>query len=168
MRIMKPHEFDSVFEILEASFPADEYRAYSEQKKLLDDERYTILVDGDDTVKGFISVWEFDTFIFIEHFAVSKKYRNRGIGASVLSNLCKQVNKQLILEVELPETDTAKRRISFYERNGFCLNSFPYEQPAYSQEKQPVPLLIMSYGNSINLPRFEEIKSDIYKEVYKK
>lgn len=168
MRKIKSEEFDCVYEILEESFPADERRDYDGQKKLFEDKRYSVYTAGEKEICGFISLWEFDTFMFIEHFAVSKEFRNNGVGASLLNDLCKKTQKQLILEVELPENDTAKRRIAFYGRHGFLQNNFSYEQPAYSQQKQSVPLLIMSYGDKITQDRFNEIKRCLYKEVYKK
>ena len=80
-------------------------------------------------IDGFLSAWEFDDILFFEHFAVSSKVRNGGIGGRMLREVLAKVNKMTCLEVELPEGELEKRRISFYERNGFCYNSYPYTQP---------------------------------------
>lgn len=166
LRKMNPNEFATVWEILKDSFPSDEYRDYKEQKALLKNDKYTVYVLSDEEIKAFITVWKFDDFAFIEHFAVREKYRNLGIGTLILQQLCEKTSKQLCLEVELPENEKAKRRIGFYERNGFRLNNYHYEQPAYSAEKNPVPLLIMTYGSTIDENRFKEMKKIIFKEVY--
>ena len=81
---LKPQDFDRVFMLLENSFPPDEYRTYEEHKALLDNDLYTIyaLYDGI-KLKAFISVWEFDKFAYVEHFAVSPEYRNGGLGAEI-------------------------------------------------------------------------------------
>ena len=60
-----------------------------------------------------------------------------------------------------------KRRIGFYERNGFFLNEYPYVQPPISQGRKPVPLMIMTSGAAISEKEFEEIRNTLYKEVYK-
>ena len=168
-RKMNADEFDSVFSILVDSFPADEYRDYEKQRKLPDNNRYSIYVLIDcNKIKGFIAVWEFDDLIFIEHLAVFEKYRNQGTGTSLLKQICSMTDKDICLEVELPETEKARRRIGFYERNGFVLNNYDYEQPAYSEDKSAVPLLIMTYGKSISETRFREIEKILYRYVYEK
>ena len=43
-----------------------------------------------------------------------------------LQELMTQQSKRICLEVELPETELAIRRIRFYERNGLYLNSYDY------------------------------------------
>ena len=55
LKKLKRQDFDKVFELLENSFPADEYRTYEEQKALLDNELYSIyaLYDGE-KLKAFI------------------------------------------------------------------------------------------------------------------
>lgn len=168
LRKIHPDEFDEVYAIMQSSFPADEMRDYQGQKDLLRNSKYSIFVVSDEEIKAFITTWEFDDFIFVEHFAVNEKYRNLGLGSLMLNELCRNTDKQICLEVELPETEKAKRRIGFYERNGFVLNSYQYEQPAYSEEKQPVPLIIMTSGSAIDEKRFYEMKKAIFKQVYNK
>ena len=170
IRTAKPEEFDRVFSILEASFPEDEYRPYKEQKALLDNPQYTVYVLPDperNELKAFITVWQFKDFAYIEHFAVNSEYRNQGIGSLILRELMTSLPCQLCLEVELPETDFAKRRIEFYKRNGFTVNGYPYVQPPYSRERKPVPLIVMTSGRGVSQERFEKMKETIFREVYK-
>jgi hypothetical protein len=78
----------------------------------------------------------------------------------------KEEGRPIVLEVELPETDIARRRIAFYERNGFRLwTSRNYQQPPYRQGDAPIAMRLMAWGN---LPesRFEEVVRRIYREVY--
>ncbi len=169
LRLAKTEEFDKIFSILEDSFPKDEYRTYEEQKALLKHPNYTVYVIPDneaERIKAFISVWKFEDFAFIEHFAVNSVYRNQGLGSLILHEIMNLLPCQICLEVELPETDFAKRRIGFYQRNGFYINHYPYTQPPYAKEKQPIPLLIMTSGNSISKNRFDKIQETIFKEVY--
>lgn len=142
---IKVKDFTKIYSIMEESFPFDEIRGYEEQQKLLSHPNYKILAVGDvDDLLGFIAVWEFENFVFLEHFAVSSKHRNKGLGNKILTQLQNYVEKKIILEVEYPENVESKRRIEFYNRNGFQVFDFDYIMPAYSKEHKEVPLLLMS------------------------
>lgn len=170
IRILERKDFDSVFQIIETSFPVDEYRTYDEQKALLDNREYEIYIlpDSDEnTIKAFIAVWKFDSFVFIEHFAVNPIYRNKGIGSEFLRELVHMLGEMVCLEVEPPNNETASRRIGFYERNNFCLNKYPYTQPPISTGRNPVPLMIMTYGRHINNMEFAKMKETLFTQVYK-
>ncbi len=160
-------DFEDIYKIMEESFPSDERRNYEEQKKLFSDPVYNIYVIKKENVRAFISVFEFDQFTFAEHFAVALEYRNCGLGSKVLSLLKKEVKSPICLEVELPETEIAKRRIEFYKRNGFFYNDYEYIQPAYSDEKNPVPLRIMTTEGEISEEIFKNVEKELYKNVYK-
>lgn len=169
--MLKPLEicdFDKVYKIIDESFPSDERRSYDGQKKLFEEDEYRVfaLYDGED-VTAFIALWDFEDFAYIEHFAVSEKCRNGGIGAKMLAEILKIFNKTVCLEVEPPETEIACRRIKFYERNGFFLNNYNYLQPSLGEGKREIPLLVMTSGGEIEADRFEEIKSVLYEKVYK-
>lgn len=170
IRTAASKDFDSIFEIIEKSFPPDEYRDYDEHKMLFDQGAFTVFVIDDDKtkkVKAFITLWQFEEFAYVEHFAVSPDYRNQGLGAELLNFVKINLNCIACLEVEPPESDFAKRRIGFYERNGFYLNSYPYIQPAFSKDKKPVELMIMTTGGTVTVEMFDIIKDTLYKRVYK-
>ncbi|MGN1131761.1 MAG: GNAT family N-acetyltransferase [Ruminococcus sp.] len=170
IRKINNDEFDKVFEILKESFPTDEYRTYEEQKKLLDNPMYTIYVlphSEYNDIMAFIAVWQFNDFAYVEHFAVSPRYRNQNLGSKIIKKVAEMLSCPLCLEVELPDTETAKRRIGFYKRNGFFFNHYTYVQPPFSKDKNPIPLAIMTSGGSIGKEEFEKIKAVLYREVYK-
>ena len=173
MRKIRNGEFDAVFDIMKESFPRDEYREKSAQRALLGNQRYALYVedDGKGTPGAFISVWRFDGFTYIEHFAVRADMRNAGFGRRMLTELEETemgAGRRLCLEVEPPDGDMQRRRIGFYERNGFSLNFYPYEQPAFSEDKKPVPLLIMSTRGTLTEEEFCSVRALLYREVYKK
>ena len=116
---------------------------------------------------GFLAVWEFESFTYIEHFAVDPALRNSGTGSAMLQELVRKYQKQICLEVELPEDELTRRRIGFYERNGFVFNEYPYIQPPISKGKSPVPLRVMTYGKGITRQAFEEMRKVLYRRVYK-
>ena len=152
-------DFDSVYAIMEKSFPRDEHRPYEEQKALLDNEHYNIRVATDGgKVVAFIAYWKLKNLLYIEHFATDPECRGRGIGAMILSDICRENDGTVCLEVEPPETEMAKRRIGFYQRNGFYLCPCPYVQPAISKGRTPVPLQIMSTKGVLDEAEFEMVK----------
>ena len=155
--------FTEIYRIMQASFSDDEYRPYDEQLALFEEPEYRIYY----MPAGFLAVWEFESFIYIEHFAVDPALRNSGTGSAMLQELVKQYQKPICLEVELPEDELTRRRIGFYERNGFVFNEYPYIQPPISKGKSPVPLRIMTYGSAITQDTFEEMKRVLYQRVYK-
>ncbi len=166
---MREDEFEKVFDLMVEAFPVDERRTFDEQRELLSNPIFDIYVLKDEDagdIKGFISIYRFDKFTYVEHFAVNPKYRNLGLGHEVLSNLTALFGK-LLLEVEVPETEQAKRRIGFYERNGFYLNDYPYIQPPISKGTNPIPLLLMTTGGKLSQNEYNEAKSTLYKGVYK-
>lgn len=162
-------EFDLVYSIMEEAFPYDERRSYEEQKKLLLDSRYQIygLFDSANAaLKAFITFYRLDGFVFAEHFATSKAYRNQGLGERILQELTKMLEERICLEVELPETEFAKRRIAFYQRNGFSLNPYPYMQPPISAGREELPLLLMTTGGALTEAEFLRIQKVLYREIY--
>lgn len=168
IEILKKGDFDKFYKLMKKSFPSDEYRAYEEQKNLLDIpyyKAYTLYMPNND-IKAFITVWEFEDFAYIEHFAVNPKYRNKGVGSGLLGEITEKYDSLVCLEVELPETKMAGRRIGFYERNGFSLNTYPYIQPSMGEGKSTVPLLIMTTHGKIDSKTFEKIRDTLYKYVY--
>ena len=92
--------------------------------------------------------------------------RGAGLGAKILAEVLKTDGRRFCLEVELPETETAKRRIGFYERMGFTLNDFEYSQPPLGKDRKAVALKIMSTGGKLTQTEFEKVKAEIYKNVY--
>ncbi|MBD8499594.1 GNAT family N-acetyltransferase [Paenibacillus arenosi] len=166
---MKDQEFDTIFEIMQDSFPECERRTYAGQKELLNDPHYRIISKVNDLnqVVAFLAVWEFPLFRFVEHIAVTTAGRGSGIGGKLMSDYIAESQTPIILEVELPDTDLAQRRIGFYERLGFHLNFFGYEQPSLQRGQPTVPLKVMSYPRLLTEEEFALYKDMLYSKVYK-
>ncbi len=78
-----------------------------------------------------------------------------------------QAPRPIILEVELPTTILSERRVGFYQRLGFRLwENVQYQQPAYHNDGNAIPMKLMSYGD-IDIERnLVDIRSKIYSIVY--
>lgn len=154
--------------LLTASFPENEYRTLSQLRKLTDADNAFVnqIVQDDNQLIGLLTAWDFGDFIYLEHFATDPTQRNKGYGKRILETWCSQTSKPLVLEVEEPIEEMAKRRIGFYQRNGFTLWEKPYQQPPYKSGDSYLPMRLMVRGNLNCEQDYERIKNKIYQEVY--
>ncbi len=88
-------------------------------------------------MQAFLALWELGDMAYIEHFAVDPDCRNGGLGGKILQKVIEDTDMRICLEVELPETEMAARRIGFYERNGFYYNDYFYMQPPIQKDGMP-------------------------------
>ena len=116
--------------------------------------RKNIIFD-DDLPIGFITYWDFDRFYYVEHFATNPALRNGGYGKRTLEHLCEHLKYPIVLEVERPVEEMAKRRINFYQRHGFTL-----------WEKDYYPMYLMVHGNLDAEKDYEEIRHKLHTVVY--
>jgi ribosomal protein S18 acetylase RimI-like enzyme len=166
MRLVKARreDFDTIYAEMEKNFILDERRDKEDAEKLFDKSEYVIYraEKGGENV-GFVSVWDLGDFAFIEHFVTYEANRNKGYGSEVLKKL-KENYKTLVLEAEPPKADMQKRRIAFYERNGFCQNPQKYIQPSYRRNGHGIELVLMSFPSK--LCNFESAVQKIYSIAY--
>lgn len=163
--LMERDDFDKVYEIMSMSFPVNEMRTYDYLKKQLDDEKFNIYMNKEKT--AFITLWKFDDFDYIEHFASLPQERGKGIGKEMIEKLIKMSGKTVVLEAEPAETEIQKRRIGFYNRVGFVVNDYYYFQPSMREGVDGLELKILSTPESLTEKEFEKIRDTIYKNVYK-
>ena len=166
---MHDYPFNEVFAIMEVSFPISEFRTREGQMALLNDPQYRLITDYDNKgqVTGFIAAWEFPVFRFVEHIAVHPAVRGRGLGDQMMRAYINELHTPVLLEVEPPLNEWSSRRVRFYERLGFFLNSFDYRQPPLREGQPELPLQIMSYGQSLTEEAFSLFKETVYRQVYK-
>jgi len=167
--MLKEEEFDSAFCIMERSFPVTEMRTYEGQKALLGNGYYQLYgaKDKAGNILAFIGAWEIEGFIYVDHFAVAHSYRGQGLGAEMLQEFIGEKGKNVILEVELPDSLEAKRRIHFYEKVGLYLNEYDYMQPPLREGNSLLPLKIMTWPEKIGEKEFLYYREQLYKIVYK-
>lgn len=154
--------------LLTNAFPQEEHRELDVQREFTDNNRLfhnnIILEEGSPI--GLLSYWDFNNFVYIEHFAIDANIRNGGFGQKTLHAFKKKVQKPIVLEVELPEDEMSQRRIQFYQRQGFNLWEQTYQQPPYRKGDGNLPMYLMVEGKLDMANDFEQIKSMLYKEVY--
>lgn len=151
--------------VFETSFPIDERPLFD---TILHARNKTIfhfnVVYLNGNPVGIFSYWTFDKFTYVEHFAVGEQYRNNGMGQRIMKHFLLHI-PQVVLEVEMPTTAMAQRRIEFYKRMGFTTNPYSYSQPSYHNDGNSLPMIIMSLS-PLSASTFAEVKQCLYSEVY--
>ncbi len=152
--------------IYESAFPSNERRVFKEVKKKLADKRFNFsVIKFEDKVVGIFTLWDFENFVYIEHFAISEAFRNNGLGSFVLTQMINEENRQIVLEVELPVDEFSLKRIKYYKRFGFDISHETYIQPPYDKDKLAVSMLIMT-KQEMDTATCKNIIKTIHQEVY--
>lgn len=157
-----------VEQLLTLSFPPEEYRPLAEWKCYTDGKRIfhnQVILDDRQPV-GLVTHWSFEHFCYIEHLAISPAARNGGYGGRILQLLQKELQQPIVLEVEEPVEELARRRIGFYQRHGFQLWTKPYLQPPYRPGDALLPMQLMAWGGLQEEEAYNEVKQTLYHEVY--
>lgn len=155
-------------QLLTEAFPQEEYRKLSEIRRLTEAESIfhnNLIFEGEIPV-GFITHWSLDVFCYIEHFAIRSGLRNKGYGKDVIALLRQHIHIPIVLEVELPVDEMTRRRIGFYERQGFTLWRHKYTQPPYRQGGKQLDLYLMVCGELDERKDFDRVRREIHKIVY--
>lgn len=157
-------------ELLEAAFPPIERRPTLLWKELMTEQplfRAMAIVE-EDRFCGLLTYWNFDTFLYVEHFAIAEHLRNGGYGKKALETFLREHRQDnVVLEVELPEDELACRRIGFYRRNGFHLiEERDYLQPPYTAGFEPMPLKLMTTQAGETRANYDLIVNKIHHYVY--
>ncbi len=160
--------FDLVYGKMKAAFPYEERRNPLDQKECLNNNffKFSEIFDGEKEV-GFIALWDFPEFVFIEHIAIDEEVRAGGYGSKTIEAVKEIYKKPIILEAEAPETEQQIKRIRFYDRLGFKINSYNYEQPSY-HGGEGVPLKILSFPELIKQEEFDLFIKRTRENGYKK
>ncbi len=158
--------FENIWPIFEEAFTPEFRRSREGQAALLKNPKYHLHIYGEqkESPTGFMGCWHFDDFIFVEHFAVDKNLRGKGMGTKMMKDLLLE-GKLVILEVEEPDTEINRRRIGFYERAGLVFHNFTYFQPSFIQGEKPVPLKIMA-SRWLSAEEFCKYREKLFEEVY--
>ena len=133
---------------------------------------------GDDVIMGHNIMFDYS---FLKQNAINQKLKFdkmgidtlkiarktlKGLESRGLEYLCNYLKHPIVLEVERPVEEMAKRRISFYQRQGFTLWKKNYYQPPYKPGDDFLPMYLMVHGELDCEKDFETIKRRIHKEVY--
>ncbi|SDQ31512.1 hypothetical protein SAMN05421664_1105 [Chryseobacterium soldanellicola] len=158
------YRVQEIYSSYSKTFPEDERRDLKEFTALFSKENVKIIsVSHESKNIGYLIIWELSNFTFVEHFEVFAEFRSQKLGPYITNYLFENYPR-IILEIE-PEHlgDDAKRRYSFYQKNGFNLIDEMYVQPSYGEGKNSIKLWLLANYFPENL---SEVKDEIYDIVY--
>lgn len=150
------------------SFPSDERRDLKKWADISKNEPdfFNCVVLDKNAPVGLLTYWTMPKFAYVEHLAVDPSLRGNGIGAQIVRTFCQDIKQPVVLEVERPDNEIARRRIAFYQRCGFRLWLNDYMQPPYREGDELLPLYLMAYGNLSEEIHYIPVRNEIYKRVY--
>lgn len=158
-------EFDKLMQLYVEAFPLEERRDEGQLKVMLTEEprMFFNAVSCDDKLSGLFVYWDFGSFYYLEHLAVYAEMRNAKIGQQTLDWMKENLNGLRILEAEPAETEIAKRRVCYYERNGYTVYEKEYLQPAYRPDGDGCRLWVMcNYEDAGLNEKLEQMKEAVY------
>ncbi len=172
VRITGPHPYlTPIRRWYETAFPPEERRDFDVLISLLPypDLHLCALIRAGQPV-GFISYWQWPDagVLFIEHFAIDPARRGQQLGQEALARVLSIPAAHYLLEAELPTDDLSKRRIRFYERQGFQVNDFSYAQPPYQPGNPAIPMRLLSLPALLNQAAFYAFSRLIEERVYQR
>ena len=153
-----------IFDSYCQTFPEDERRSENQFRQLFSNPKvkvFSILHELKNI--GDIISWELTNFVFVEHFEVFSEFRSLKFGSEIITLLFKNYS-HIVLEAEPENLDeNAKRRIAFYQKNGFAIIDETYVQPCYEEGKNSLNLWLLANWNP---EKTDWIKEEIYDVVY--
>ena len=163
------NEFEKYYNLLQDDFCFEERKAKQDELKALSNKYYKpCFIYDDEKLVGYFCYWEFEDFMYVEHFAILKELRGSGIGTKFFKWFLPTINKPFILEVEDPVDEDTIRRVNFYKNSGFVLNNYEYYQPSYHDGSDSVPMKIVSYKSPITKQQFNDYINTMLATVYAK
>lgn len=157
--------FNSLYQI---SFPIFEQRTEEQQMLAFSSSAYHLdifLEEDNNTFIGFIAYWEFNSYLYTEHFAIHPDLRGKGYGSLVLKALQNSNSKRLLLEIDPVTDEISAKRLHFYELNGFSANSYPHIHPPYRAGFQGHDLIVLTTQGQITPQEYEQFATDLRETV---
>lgn len=115
---------------------------------------------------GFAIYWKIENWYFLEHLAVHPQQEDKGYGSKILQQLLQNSENKMLLEAELPTNDAGQKRIRFYEKAGFQIAPFFYQQPPYRLGEATPAMHILSIPQLIDADAFANITTAIRQQVF--
>ena len=162
----KDRLYDDFKALYSSSFPIFEQRTEEQQAWAFEQAEYHLAGYTDKgRWIGFISYWEFDTYIYVEHFAIDAALRGQGYGSRVLRMFVEQKGKTVLLEIDPIVDEVSAARLRFYTHCGFRTNPYTHRHPAYREGYQPHLLVLLTAPDAISEEAYMRFYHDLCERV---
>lgn len=158
--------FQEIWHLYETSFPKEERRNISEQKIILKEKKYCAQYFLEEsTLIAFLFYWQFEEYIFIEHFAVNSAFRGKSYGSSILDTFLKKY-KKVFLEIDPICDVVSQRRFHFYKKFGFVKNEFEHYQIPLRKGADILPLTLLSFPQKLSPQTYQNLYSKMQQALF--
>lgn len=154
-------------ELYEEAYPIEERTETERLLRMIEDcpeMTFNAILDDNDAFAGMAVVWELGICRYLLYLAVLREKRNQGIGAAALTALKGESDVPIILEVELPSDELKRRRIGFYVRNGFHIET---ENPVILNAAHTYENCVLMLMADVRLADCNECQRRVVDTVYK-
>ncbi len=161
--------YNNFTESYRSSFPMYEQRTSEQQHYAFSRDEYhlDIYTTEKEEYIGFLSYWDFDAYIYIEHFAIDAGKRGTGYGKELLADFLHSCGKTVVLEIDPVVDEISARRLRFYQSLGFVRNSRKHIHPPYRRGYEGHSLEVVSYPNVLSQAEYDQFKEDLSVQVMK-
>jgi GNAT superfamily N-acetyltransferase len=157
--------WNSVWKLYEESFPEAERRKMDDHLRACGDDRFFPLSAWEGgALIGLMFFWEWNSYRYLEHLAISPRLQGQGYGSEILRYL-RDSEHTIILEIDPLVNELSVRRLQFYERAGFTLTPYRFVHLPYRLEVAPQELLILSYPDMITKEQHNDFLRFVNEEV---
>ncbi|MFA5625243.1 MAG: GNAT family N-acetyltransferase [Bradymonadales bacterium] len=157
--------FSLLWPLYESAFPSHERRSLLAQLRAMRDPQFHCMaLHMRRDIVGLLWYWDCAQFTYIEHLATFPSMRGKGLGSMALQHLARR-KRRIILEAEPPASEMNKRRIAFYKRCGFHLNTVRYTHRGYAKRACPHDLVIMTTPEPCESKVYEQFKTYVQDRV---
>lgn len=149
-------------DVYAVSFPVFEQRSELQQEQAFMSPYYHLNCYTDRGIFiGFVAYWEFEKYIYVEHFAIHQNLRGQGYGSVVLKDLTNKAGKRVLLEIDPVMDDISAARLRFYQACGFFENPFSHIHPPYCKDYSGHKLIVLSSGWRMEDVEYEQFAADL-------
>ncbi|WP_165043159.1 GNAT family N-acetyltransferase [Dysgonomonas sp. ZJ709] len=160
--------YDIFRPIYSTSFPIHEQRDTAQQIKAFESDRYSLeCTIENSTLIAFIAYWEFEEYIYIEHFAVNDKLRGQNYGSLILHEFINKKEKTVLVEIDPLTDDISIKRLRFYERLNFNINEYDHYHPPYNKKYAPHKLVLLSHNHQISKEQYDAFYENMVEIIMK-
>lgn len=153
-------------QLYESAFPADERTETDKFLAMIDNcpkMTFNAIVDDGDFA-GMAVIWDLGICRYLLYLAVEEEKRNKGLGGKTLHLLQAESELPIIGEVERPINEMNARRIVFYKRNGFHVET---ENPEILNACHTYSTCVLQLISTKPLDNLAECQRRVVETVYK-
>lgn len=157
--------FDKAWKLYLDSFPEIERRTLEEQEEILTDKNFKMTCYVEDEVLiSIVFYWKISSYTFLEHFAVNSELRGQSFGSKILQKFIND-KKNIVLEIEPIVDEITQKRLKFYKKFGFVVNSHEHLQIPFREGAKELKLLLMSQEKTLSQQEYKVLYESMKKSL---